>query len=103
QAYYHTALTPGNARNGTQNTYSATTTMNWQPRKTVLPGSTGTYTALHEQFTNLPRNTTSDLEHLVTGQWDLPRHFSLRGQLLRRSAKTFTGRSDALTDVSQYL
>jgi len=103
QAYYHTTLTPGNARNGTQNTYSATTTMNWQARKTVLLGYTGTYTALHEQFTNLPRNTTSDLEHVVTGQWDLPRHFSLRGQLLRRSAKTFTGRSDALTDVAEYL
>jgi len=103
QAYYHTVITPGKARNSTQNTYSGTTTFAYQPLKKLFLGYTGTYTALHEQFSNLPRNTTSDVEHIANIQYDLPRHFSLRGQLIRRTAETFTGRSDALTNVTQFV
>jgi len=103
QAYYHTTVTPGKSRNGTQNTYTGTTTFTYQPIKTLLIGYAGTYSALHERFGTLPRNNTSDIEHLGSIQYDLPRHFTLRVQLLRRTAQTYTGRGDDLTNLSTFV
>jgi len=103
QAYYHTTVTPGKSRNGTQNTWTGTTTFTYQPIKTLLIGYAGTYSALHERFGTLPRNNTSDIEHLGSIQYDLPRHFTLRGQMLRRTAQTYTGRGDDLTNLSTFV
>jgi len=103
QAYYHTIVTPGRSRNGTQNNWSGTSTFTYQPTKKLLLGYTGTYSQLREQFENVPRNTTSDVEHFGSIQYDLPRHFTVRGQLLRRSAQTYTGRADDLTNIAAYV
>jgi len=103
QAYYHTTLAAGRTRNGTQDTYNGSTTLTFQPYKKLMVGYTGVYSALREKFTTQPRNNTSDIEHLGTIQYDLPRNFSLRGQYLRRTAQTFTGRTDSLNDATAFI
>jgi len=103
QAYYHTTLAAGKTRNGTQDTYNGTTTLTFQPYKKLILGYTGVYTALREKFTTASRNNTSDVEHLGTLQYDLLHHFALRGQVLRRTAETFTGRTDSLNDATAFI
>ncbi len=103
QAYYHTTIPAGSSRNGSQNNFNSATTITFQPWKQLTAAYTGIYASLRERFAGRDATTSTDLEHLVNLQYDLRHHVSLRGQLVRRTADTYTGRTDILNDTTAFI
>ncbi|GEM_PF-2458978 len=102
QAFYHTTIAAGGSHNGSQNNVNGSATITYQPSKKAVAAYTTIFSSLRERFAGRPDTRSADLQHLFSVQYDLPHHFSLRSQILRRTADTYSGRADALNDTTAF-
>jgi len=95
QAWYHTSVAGGGSVRTDQRVYNATTNIAFRPTDRLTLSYGGMIDATRQQA--LTSTTSSDVEHMLTAQYDLLRTLSLRGQYLKRQVQLFTG-SEEMTD-----
>jgi hypothetical protein len=103
QAYFHAEIAPGGERSSTQNFYVGTTNVNYQPLQRLRLSYTGSYSGIQQAFAQQPRLRSTDLEHIAEVQYDIRSWLTLRSQLLKRDARTFTGADNGASGVTTYV